>query len=418
MNNIVECIILSTKEDTKEIKELAKSLGYEIAKEFIQKRERTTPFYLGKGKIEEVKNFIENNAIDVVIVNDALRPSQWYNLEKFLNVPVYDRIRIILEIFADRARRKEAKLQVKLARLRYEKPFVRELFHRLKKGEKAGFLGGGEYVVADYYEMIKRQMKKIKEELKKIAEEREIKRGERKEKGFYLISIAGYTNAGKSSLLNYLTGEKVIVEERVFSTLSTKVSKFKKRGPLPLLFTDTVGFIKDLPHWLIDAFHSTLEEIALADIVILLIDASDDLNKMKEKAFTSIKEINTLKKDAKIIVALNKIDLISNEEIEEKKREVEKFLERKCIPISAKTGENINLLIEEIYNNLPKPTNLELTLPKSSNSFISWLYENAEVSEFHFDGVIRIRVKCSARIRDKIVGKCKKLGGEVKIYGN
>ena len=290
MNNIVECIILSTKEDTKEIKELAKSLGYEIAKEFIQKRERTTPFYLGKGKIEEVKNFIENNAIDVVIVNDALRPSQWYNLEKFLNVPVYDRIRIILEIFADRARRKEAKLQVKLARLRYEKPFVRELFHRLKKGEKAGFLGGGEYVVADYYEMIKRQMKKIKEELKKIAEEREIKRGERKEKGFYLISIAGYTNAGKSSLLNYLTGEKVIVEERVFSTLSTKVSKFKKRGPLPLLFTDTVGFIKDLPHWLIDAFHSTLEEIALADIVILLIDASDDLNKMKEKAFTSIKE--------------------------------------------------------------------------------------------------------------------------------
>ena len=411
-------IILSAKEDTKEIKQLAESLGYKIVREFVQKRDKTTPYYLGKGKIEEVKNFIEENVVDVIIVNDSLRPSQWYNLEKLLSTPVYDRIRIILEIFADRAKKKEAKLQVKLAKLRYEKPFVRELFHKVKKGEKAGFLGGGEYVVADYYEMIKRQMRKIKEELKKIAKERDIKRAERKERGFYIVSIAGYTNAGKSCLLNYLTGEKVVVEERVFSTLSPKVSRYKKKGVVPLLFTDTVGFIKDLPHWLIDAFHSTLEEIALADLVIVLIDASDSIEEMKEKALTSIKEIKSLKENSRIIVALNKIDLVAEEELKEKLKIMEDFLERKCIPISAKTGKNIDLLLEEIYNNLPKPASLEITLPNYEDSFISWLHENAEISHYHFNGVVKIRLKCSERVRDRIIGKCRKLGGEVKIYGD
>jgi len=414
----VKGIILSAKEEIKEIRQLAESLGYNIIGKFVQKRNKTTPYYLGKGKIEEIKKFVEENVVDAVIVNGSLRPSQWYNLEKLLGVPVYDRIRIILEIFADRAKKKEAKLQVKLAKLRYEKPFVRELFHKVKKGEKAGFLGGGEYVVADYYEMIKRQMRKIKEELKKIAKERDIKRVERRERGFYIVSIAGYTNAGKSCLLNYLTGEKVVVEERVFSTLSPKVSRYKKKGVIPLLFTDTVGFIKDLPHWLIDAFHSTLEEIALADLVVVLIDASDNIEEMKEKALTSIKEIKSLKKNPRIIIALNKIDLVEEKELEEKMKIMEEFLERKCIPISAKTGKNIDLLLDEIYNNLPKPANLEITLPNYENSFISWLYKNAEIFHYHFDGVVRIKLKCSERVRDKIIGKCRKLGGEVRVYGN
>ncbi|MCD6330644.1 MAG: GTPase HflX, partial [Thermoplasmata archaeon] len=125
-------IILSAKEEIKEIRQLAESLGYNIIGKFVQKRNKTTPYYLGKGKIEEIKKFVEENVVDAVIVNGSLRPSQWYNLEKLLGVPVYDRIRIILEIFADRAKKKEAKLQVKLAKLRYEKPFVRELFHKVK----------------------------------------------------------------------------------------------------------------------------------------------------------------------------------------------------------------------------------------------------------------------------------------------
>lgn len=411
-------IIISTKENTKEIKLLAESLGYKIRKEFIQRREYLTSFYIGKGKLEEAKRYVKENGIAIAFVNDALRPSQWFNLEKFLGINVYDRIRLILEIFTDRAKRKEAKLQVKLAKLRYEKPFVRELFHRLKEGERPGFLAGGEYVVADYYEMMKKQMKKIKEELKKIEKERDLKRAERKEKGFYLISLAGYTNAGKSSLLNALTESKVLVEKRVFSTLSTKTSKIKKsKSSIPLLLTDTVGFIKDLPHWLIDAFHSTLEEISLADLVILLVDASESIDEMKEKALASIKEIYSLKEKPNIIVALNKIDLIGKKEIEHKKREMEKFVELKCIPISTKTGEGLNNLLDTIYDSLPKLYDIEITLPKAKiNSFISWLYENAEISDFHFDGIAKLKIRCSERIKDKIIGRCKKMGGFVHGY--
>ena len=224
---IVHGIVISKNNDVKEIIALANSLGFEIVQTFIQKRENTTPYYIGTGKLKEIKNFVDENEIEIAFINDELKPSQWYNLEDFLKIKVYDRIRLILEVFADRANRKEAKLQVKLAKLRYEKPFVRELIHRLKEKERPGFLAGGEYLVADYYEMIKKQMKKIKEELTKIEMERKIRRKDRREGGFYLVSIAGYTNAGKSSLLQLLTGENVLVEERLFSTLSTTTSKIK-----------------------------------------------------------------------------------------------------------------------------------------------------------------------------------------------
>ncbi len=411
-------IVISIKEDVQELLLLTKSLGYEISKIFIQKREKPTPYYVGKGKIEEIKEYVEENDIHIAFVNDALRPSQWYNLEKFLNIEVYDRIRLILEIFADRAKRKEAKLQVQLAKLRYEKPFVRELFRRIKEGERPGFLGGGEYVVADYYEMIKRQMKKIKEELKRIEKERAIRRALRKEKGFYLISIAGYTNAGKSSLLNLLTGANVVVEEKLFSTLSTKTMKMCRESNIPLLLTDTVGFIKDLPHWLIDAFHSTLEEIALADVIILLTDITDDIDILEEKISTTLKEIYQIQQDPNIVIALNKIDLIDKDELQAKKKMLEKHLERKCIPISAKTGENIEKLLEEIYKSLPKISHLEIILPQECDSFISWLYKNTNVIDFSSDGCIKMNIECSDRIKDKIIGKCKKLGGEVKLVEN
>lgn len=411
-------IVISIKEDVQELLLLTKSLGYEISKIFIQKREKPTPYYVGKGKIEEIKEYVEENDIHIAFVNDALRPSQWYNLEKFLNIEVYDRIRLILEIFADRAKRKEAKLQVQLAKLRYEKPFVRELFRRIKEGERPGFLGGGEYVVADYYEMIKRQMKKIKEELKRIEKERAIRRASRKEKGFYLISIAGYTNAGKSSLLNLLTGANVVVEEKLFSTLSTKTMKMCRESNIPLLLTDTVGFIKDLPHWLIDAFHSTLEEIALADVIILLADITDDIDILEEKISTTLKEIYQIQQDPNIVIALNKIDLIDKDELQAKKKMLEKHLERKCIPISAKTGENIEMLLEEIYKSLPKISHLEIILPQECDSFISWLYKNTNVIDFSSDGCIKMNIECSDRIKDKIIGKCKKLGGEVKLVEN
>ena len=414
---IVEGIVISRKEDAKEIVSLAESLGYEIIKIFIQKRNNITPYYIGKGKLEEIKNFIEENDIEIAFVNDEIKPSQWYNLENFLKIKVYDRIRLILEVFADRANRKEAKLQVKLAKLRYEKPFVRELIHRLKEKERPGFLAGGEYLVADYYEMIKKQMKKIKDELAKIRRERNLRRRERKEKGFYLVSIAGYTNAGKSSLLKILTGEDVIIEERLFSTLSTTTSKIKNfKKYKPILLTDTVGFIKDLPHWLIDAFHSTLEEIELADVIILLIDGSDDYEEMKIKVLTSIEELNRMKNHPEVIIALNKIDLIGEKELKEKKNFIEKLIGKECIEISVKRKINIDKLINRIYEILPEELIAEITLP-IENNVISWIYKNAEIEELEINKEIKMRIKCSKRIAEIIEGKCKKVGGKVVFNG-
>ena len=411
-------IILSAKQDTKEFHQLVETLGYEIEKEFIQIRKGTTPLYLGEGKIEKVKEFVMENNVDAIFVNDALRPSQWFNLEKYLGKKVYDRIRVILEIFAKRASRKEAMLQVQLARLRYERPFVRELFHRVKEGERPGFLAGGEYVVDDYYEMIKRQMKRIREELKKIEEERAIRRRERKAKGFYLISLAGYTNAGKSSLLNTLTGEKVLVEGRLFSTLSTKTSRLKIKSDIPLLVTDTVGFIRDLPHWLIDAFHSTLEEITLADVVILVVDGSESLEELKEKTENSLREIFSLRNNGNdIIIALNKMDMMGREEVNRKKRYIEETFNLPCVPLSAVTGENIEILVKKIHEILPRTHKMILKLPlQNFNGLLSWLSEEMVVQNISFSDAVIVELRVNERIRDKIVGRCEKAGGEVIFY--
>ena len=407
-------VVLSTDEGVEEVISLAESIDYEIEKVFIQKKGEDASYYLGKGKIEEVKKYIEENGIKIAFVNDALRPSQWYNLEKNLGVEVYDRIRLIVEIFMRRAKRKEAKLQVNLAKLQYEKPFVRELFHRTSEKDRPGFLGGGEYVVADYYEMIKKRIKKIKDELRKIEEDRGLVRKEREEKGFYVVSITGYTNAGKSSILKALTGDDVEIDDRLFTTLSTKTKKLAKSS-LPILLVDTVGFIKDLPHWLINAFHSTLEEISFSDLILLVVDSSDNDKILVEKIRSSLKEIYILKEEPKIIIVMNKIDKIKREELEKKIKVVEENFNIKTIPISALTGENIDLLIYEIENCLPF-SYLELRIPEKEKTFISWIWENSNVLDFSVDGTANLKIKCSEKLKEIIKGKCNKLGGEVKIW--
>jgi GTPase len=294
MNNTNKnALIISLDKDISEISDLADSLDYKIIKTFIQKREMPdVNTYVGSGKLEEIKKFLEDfeKNIDLIIVDGDLKPSQWFNLEKELDIEVYDRIRLILAIFEERAERKEAKLQVKLAQLQYERPFVKELIHRARSGEHPGFMAGGEYQVDDYYESIKKQMKKIKKELDSISQQRQLRRRYRYKSGFYTVSLAGYTNAGKSSLLNILSDEKIKVEGKLFSTLSTTTRKIQKKN-LPILVTDTVGFIKNLPSYIIDAFHSTLEEIEVADVIVLVVDSSEDKINISNKLKVSLDEL-------------------------------------------------------------------------------------------------------------------------------
>ncbi len=423
-NHEKNAIIVSLNDDISEISELADSLDYNVIKEFIQHRKiPDVNFYVGSGKVDDIREYIDSSLEDInlIIVDGELKPSQWFVLEKRLQVDVYDRIRLILAIFEERAERKEAKLQVKLARLQYERPYVRELIHRARAGEHPGLMAGGEYQVDDYYEMIKKQMKKIRGDLKKIRSDRELHRQTRYKSGFYLVSLAGYTNAGKSSLLNILSGEKIKVEGKLFSTLSTTTRRIQNRvngKKAPILLTDTVGFIENLPSWIIDAFHSTLEEIEVADVVVLVADGSEEKEVVEKKLQVSLNELTDLGVTAPVIIALNKIDLIEKEKVDTLVYYLNQqglLNDRLCVPVSVKEKKGIDLLLEFIYKSLPHVVEMTLKLPLNgkSQAFVSQLYKKTRVSHINYNHSITINIECNAKIREKIQSKCKTLQGSI-----
>lgn len=424
MNKMDEknAVIISLQRDNTELRHLAQALDYQVQHIFVQQRDAPDPAsYVGAGKIAEVADYTATHDVACAIVDQRLRPSQWYTMEKELTITVYDRIRLILNIFADRAQRKEAKLQVRLASLRYERPYVRELIHRAKAGEHPGFMAGGQYEVANYYEMIKKQMKNIKEELAKTEKVRESHRKNRREKGFYLVSIAGYTNAGKSSLLNQLSDETVAVEERLFSTLSTTTRRLKHdKGThaMPILITDTVGFIRDLPHWLVDAFHPTLEEIMLSDVIVLLIDASEDRETIREKTIVSLREIREMENHPDIIIGLNKADRLTQEERQEKLSALRDVIgDRPYLFLSARTGENMDDLVDAIYTSLPDKVEMDIVFPDGiDEDDMSFIFnQQARIRAVRNDGTSSVRVTCSQRVKNKIVGRCQQRGARVRM---
>ena len=417
-------ILISPNDATSEIVQLADTLGYSVKKTFIQ--QRTTPdvnFYVGSGKVDEIKDYLEESEekIDLVIVNGELKPSQWFSLEKKFKNTVYDRIRLILAIFEEHAERREARLQVKLAQLQYERPHVRELIHRAKAGEHAGLMAGGEYQVDEYYEMIKRQTKKIQQDLQKIRENRELHRQTRSKSGFYSVSLAGYTNAGKSSLMNLLSGEKVKVEEQLFSTLSTTTRSIHQKTNeknIPTLLTDTVGFIENLPACIIDAFHSTLEEIELADVVVLVVDSHEPEEIVEKKLLVSLDELRNLGVSAPILIAFNKIDLMDKDHLNrllEHLKATSMLTDRVWVTLSAKEKQNIDTLLETIYQSLPHMVKLTFQLPleQHTQAFISQLYEKTHVTKITYGEVITATVECNDKIKEKLIAACKVAKGDI-----
>jgi len=417
-------ILISIEKSTSEIIQLAYTLGYSILKEFIQQRiNPDVNYYIGCGKVNEIKEFLEDveESVDLIIVNGELKPSQWFSLEKKLAINVYDRIRLILAIFEEHAERQEARLQVKLAQLQYERPYVRELIHRTKAGEHPGFMAGGEYQVDDYYEMIKRQTKKIREDLQKIRQNRELQRQTRSKSGFFSVSLAGYTNAGKSSLMNLLSGEKVKVEEHLFSTLSTttrSITTKNKEKKIPILLTDTVGFIENLPSCIIDAFHSTLEEIELADIIVLVLDGGEAEELVEKKLRVSLNELRNIGVSAPIIIALNKIDLIENKSLDELRKHLEQTSiteDHIVVDISVKEQKHIERLLETISESLPHMVKITFHMPleEKSQTFISQLYEKTKVIHIRYNGFITVEVECNEKIKEKLIATCRAINGDV-----
>ncbi len=415
-----KAIVISIDPNIEEIEDLIKSLDYEVIDSFIQNKDYPdVNYYVGSGKVEEIDDFIKNSEekIDLAVVNGKLKPSQWFNLEKKFKIDVFDRITLILNIFERRADRKEARLQVRLAQIQYERSFVRELIHRARAGEHPGFMAGGEYQVDDYYENLKKQIKKIKKNLDTIRQSRSIRRKNRHSGGFYLVSLCGYTNAGKSSLLNILSKGEVKVEDKLFSTLSTTTRKITNSG-LPILVTDTVGFIEDLPSLIVDAFHSTLEEIKLADFVILVVDFSEDLETIKDKLKISLKELTDLGVESPIIIAFNKIDLLDSSKVLNKFEEIRSLSickDKKMALISAKNQQNIDDLIDVVYSTLPKLKKYTIKLPinNQSQSLVSKIHNKANVIDISYGNYIKLSFEGNSVVADKFIDEVIKLNGFV-----
>lgn len=330
-----------------ELSALCRTLGYEIVETIEQVREPDPAYQIGEGKAREIATKVKKLGIQKVIFGNPLTPSQAFRLSELFKVEVVDRFQLILDIFAMRAGTPEAKLQVEYARLRYELPRVRERVRRLLSVEQPGRMGRGEYEVNIYYDTIKRRLNLLRRKLAKLSERREQKRKLRKRRGFKLVAIAGYTNAGKSTLLNALTQANVEVDDMMFTTLTTRTRRALSSPDI--LFTDTVGFIEDLPPWMVEAFKATLEEIYSADLVLLVLDSSDPLPELCRKAKTCMDILSHY--GAKLVVVLNKVDLLTQEELKSKID----FLNHCPYPfvaISAKYGMGLPTLMELIKQRL------------------------------------------------------------------
>jgi len=367
-----------------EFEELAKALNDKVVDVIVQERYPDRRFNVGRGKAAEIAIAARDRHASRIIFYDPLSTSQIYNISKLCgeagaDCRVIDRFRLILDIFAERATTHRSKLQVELARLRYELPGARTLVSLSKKEERAGWGGLGDY--EDSYEQdIKKRIAHITAELKKADLEEEARRTYRRKNGFFMVSLAGYTNAGKSTLFNALVDENAESKDMFFTTLIPK-TRALEIGKRKILLTDTVGFIEDLPHFLVDAFRSTLEGIYFSDMILLVVDFSEPAEHIKKKLMIS-HETLWKKSTSNIITVLNKSEMLTRTERKKKLEELS-YLIYNPIFISAKNKTGLNDLTKEINQNLPPLTTRTISLPnnESGASTLSWFYDNGVVEE-------------------------------------
>ncbi|UCE92021.1 MAG: GTPase HflX [Methanobacteriota archaeon] len=412
-----KALLLSVNEDVEQIRSLLDTLNIEVLKQVIQRRGRPHAVtYLGSGKLDEVSNEISSEEFDVIVVNGVLRPSQHHTLEMKFGVECVDRIGVILRIFAERAHTEEAKRQVTLARMRYELPFLREWIHKSKAGERPGFLSGGAYATEVYYEHARSHVKKIEEELRKGLTHRERMRNRRRQSGYVLVSIAGYTNAGKTSLMNALCDSSAEVDDKLFATLTTttrKIALSKKK----ILITDTVGFISNLPAGLVHAFRSTFEEVFLADIILLVVDISEANELAEMKANVCLNEISAEHEQRPIIVVGTKADLLDSCALCTTEKMMSSLArENDWLLVSSTNGTGLDELVNLIESRKVRDRVIAALLPlrKGTHAFISELHGFADVSEVsHTESRIEISLVCNADDFDKAVGRIEAAGGTV-----
>ena len=390
-----------------ELEELGQTAGAVTVAKVIQNRERFHPgTYIGKGKIEEVRELVQRYHADTVVCDDELSPAQFHNLQEMLDVKVIDRTVMILDIFAKRASTSEGKLQVELAQLRYRASHL--IGGRCELSRLGGGIctrGPGEQKLEMDRRLIKERITLVKRELAQVQRTREITRRKRQANPAPVVAIVGYTNAGKSTLLNFLTGAGVLSEDQLFATLDPTTRKHVREDGEELLFTDTVGFIRKLPHHLIQAFRSTLEEAKYADVILHVVDSvNPDLDAQMYTVYDTLRRLEI--GDKKVVTAFNKIDLLESASPE--KSELEKDRETsadistsqmpvlkdlradKTVRISARTGQGIQEMLDALVDVLKEgQKEIEQVLDYADGSKVGLIRKYGQVitEEYREDGI-------------------------------
>jgi len=399
-----------------ELRELCSTAGYEVVYELVQRRHPHPKYNIGPGKLAELKDAIKRLKIEKVIFENEIKTVQEYNLAKTLGVPVMSRSQLILEIFSLHASSMEAKLQIKLAELKYELSRAREKVRLAKMGEQPGFHGLGAYEADVYYNEINRRIHLLNKKLASIKKRRELFRLRREKYGTPTVSLVGYTNAGKSTLFNALASENVPVDDRLFTTLSTTIRLVRIKGRSAFL-SDTVGFIKNLPPILIDAFHSTLSEILFSDLILLVADFSEPVEIIREKLAYSLETLGLIGAHSiPTLVVLNKIDLVSDVE-----KKVEALnLALPYVTVSALYRTNLDLLEQHVASMMGGYVVATAEIDGSdegSAKVLSEIREKSNILEMKYnDGLIELKVETPYYLAEKL----KRLGlvKSFRVEGN
>jgi GTP-binding protein HflX len=376
---------------------LAQALDLDVRETLVAPLRRLTPATLfGKGKVDEIAELVRYVEADVAVVDDALTPVQQRNLEKAWNCKVIDRTGLILEIFARRARTREGRLQVELARLTYERSrLVRTWTHLERQRGGFGVMGGpGETQIETDRRLIAEKIAKLKKELQDVRRTRTLQRSARRRVPYPTVALVGYTNAGKSTLFNRLTQAEVLAENLLFATLDPTIRTLKLPDGRPAILSDTVGFISDLPHELVEAFRATLEEVREADVILHVRDiASEETDAQAADVREVLDRLEIDMDERRILEVWNKIDLLD----EDRRAAVEGDARRAHPPailVSAVTGEGCDSLLRAVSGLVDEAPPIDVYAPAGEGAAIAWLYRHGRVLERNEgkDGSVRLAV--------------------------
>jgi GTP-binding protein HflX len=403
--------------DTAEIRALCNSAGLDVVGERTQVRPPDPTYDFGAGAVADLAARVEREDVDLVVVDDELDPGRAFNLQEEVGAEVVDRTRLVLDIFAERAETKRARLEVRLAELRYELPHAEAKARRGESSGRRGFKSGGEepqaaQMRADY----KQRIKHVREQLDQLDDADDDARSDRHAAGFDLVALAGYTNAGKSTLLRRLAddhdvaenderhddlGETAASRDRLFETLNT-TTRSATVGDRDVLVTDTVGFVSDLPHWLVSSFQTTLSAAREADAVLLVVDASDSLPEIQRKVETSLDELD--KRKGTLVPVLNKRDVATNLD---EKRDAVAARAGDPVVVSATEGDGIDELRSAVVEALPDREHVSLSVPNSDdgNAFVSWCHDRGTVESIEYADTIDFEFAARPEVAAKAEGR-------------